>query len=158
MLSALLVGCAVYLLITLGKGREAVTAAPVVEPVARAEAPAVAPADIVEERPSPVSEESAISQSDLAATQPLQAEPQPPAPAPETPLSESSTTTPVQLPDINITGYIFFDDNPERSKLFVDGIVYRLGSRIGSGLVVTGFAKDEVTVSYQGSEHRIQVH
>ena len=59
------------------------------------------------------------------------------------------------MPSLNITGYIYFDGEPARSKLFVDGIVYRLNSRLGQGLILTGFEKDFVIVSYYGEESRI---
>ena len=61
------------------------------------------------------------------------------------------------LPTLNITGYIFFEDDPARSKLFVDGIVYRKDSRLGPGLILTGFERDRVEVSFEGRSREIPV-
>ena len=81
--------------------------------------------------------------------------------APSSPAAEGvdgqSQRAPPPLPELNVTGYIFFEDAPERSKLFVDGIVYRLDSRLAAGLVVTGFRRDHVILSHYGVERRLAV-
>ena len=61
------------------------------------------------------------------------------------------------MPNLNITGYIYFESQPARSKLFVDGIVYRQESRLAEGLTLKEFAKDFVTVSYYGAEQRVYI-
>ena len=81
--------------------------------------------------------------------------------APSSPSPEhgdgQSQRSPPPLPKLNVTGYIFFEDAPERSKLFVDGIVYRLDSRLATGLVLTGFRRDHVILSHYGVERRLAV-
>lgn len=72
----------------------------------------------------------------------------------------SNQTSVEQVPpmlSLNITGYIYFEADPARSKLFVDGIVYRQGSRLGEGLTLQSFAKEFVTVSYFGAEQRVAI-
>ena len=68
------------------------------------------------------------------------------------------STEPRALPAINVTGYIYFRSNPDNSKLFVDGIVYRKGSRIAEGLTVESFHPDYVTLSYRGQVRRLPVN
>ena len=79
----------------------------------------------------------------------------PPAPveAPE----QKSWAVDQAPPRLNITGYIFFENDPQNSKLFVDGVVYRLHSRLAGGAVVEAFLDDQVVVSHHGVEHRIPV-
>lgn len=59
------------------------------------------------------------------------------------------------LPALNITGYIFFENKPAASKLFVDGIVYRLGSSLGDSTTIREFKSDRVIVSRRGTDHEI---
>jgi len=64
---------------------------------------------------------------------------------------------PQPLPALNITGYIYFEDKPENSKLFVEGIVYRRHSRLAEGLILEGFYPDHVVVSYRGANQEIKI-
>ena len=123
-------------------------------------APIAAPAPAVEDpqpaHPLPTAERSAdqptltvsaSSSSSAARTSPVSPAPSaPPAPAPRSP-----------MPALNITGYIYFESDPARSKLFVDGIVYRLHSRVDEGLVITGFGPDTVTLSHYGEPRTLSV-
>lgn len=60
-------------------------------------------------------------------------------------------------PAINITGYIFFEDKPNNSKLFVDGIVYRHESRLPNGLTIKVFHENSVEVLYRGRLTEIKI-
>lgn len=70
---------------------------------------------------------------------------------------EQQKAEPAALPAINITGYIYFESNPDNSKLFVDGIVYRLNSRISEGLTIRAFQKNSVQVLYRGEARNIKI-
>jgi hypothetical protein len=61
------------------------------------------------------------------------------------------------LPALNITGYIFFENNPENSKIFVDGIVYRLDSRLSRDLTIKAFRKNSIDVLYRGQLREIKI-
>lgn len=62
------------------------------------------------------------------------------------------------LPPINVTGYIFFEDNPGNSKLFVDGIVYRQHSRLGDNLTIEEFHRDHVVLRHRGGLQQLRIH
>lgn len=64
---------------------------------------------------------------------------------------------PAALPAINITGYIYFESNPDNSKLFVDGIVYRLGSRVARGVTIKNFYPDHIEVLHQGVSRDVKI-
>ncbi len=49
-----------------------------------------------------------------------------------------------------VTGYIYFEGQPERSKLFIDGIAYRLQSRLPSGHELVVFEPSQVILLFQG--------
>ncbi len=105
--------------------------------------------------------------------QPAVEEPPPPIPSPaptaatqgapvvaavESPPPQPVAPAPVEaMPRLNITGYIFFEANPERSKLFVDGVVYRHQSRLREGMTLEAFYPDGVLISYRGQTHRVAV-
>lgn len=93
--------------------------------------------------------------------QPVQTIPAESAPVSAVAKQQSATTSVVrsttELPPLNITGYIYFDDAPQRSKLFIDGVVYRYNSRLAQGGTLTGFAKKHVVVTFQGVEHTVPV-
>lgn len=93
----------------------------------------------------------------------------PPATLPETspaasPKSSQGFSDPIEssykkpLPELNVTGYLFFPDQPSRSKLFIDGVVYRQGSRVVPGLTIENFAPRHVVLSWQGESHHLSVH
>lgn len=58
-------------------------------------------------------------------------------------------------PALSITGYIYFPDDPDASKLFVDGIVYRLGSSVKPGVTLREFRPHSVVLSQSGIRHEI---
>lgn len=61
------------------------------------------------------------------------------------------------LPVLNITGYIYFENNPVASKLFVDGIVHRIGSSPGEGVIIREFRRDRVVISHRSAIHELPV-
>jgi len=97
-------------------------------------------------------EENSISAPVSVDTAPLIAKP---APLPEAiPVAEVAE---IFLPQLNITGYIFLENNPANSKLFVDGVVYRHQSRIGDGIILEEFHRDHVVVSQQGKRLELKI-
>ncbi len=76
----------------------------------------------------------------------------------QTPKVENAApATDGEPPQLNITGYIYFDSKPDASKLFVDGIVYRLGSSVEPGVTVREFRRHSVVLSRSGTRHEIPV-
>lgn len=127
--------------------------APVADPVA-APVPTLPAAPVAAEPTQPTQP----IQTHIQTTRPAppvqkQLSPPPAAPAPAEPAVAPSPP----LPAINVTGYIYFEDKPENSKLFVDGIVYRLHSRLAEGLTVEGFQPDVVIVNYRGQQRQLRV-
>ena len=101
----------------------------------------------------PVNTETAVqSGATVAATTEVH---QPQATIP--PAKPVEAVAPQALPALNITGYIYFEDKPENSKLFVEGIVYRRHSRLAEGLILEGFYPDHVVVSYRGVNQEIKI-
>ena len=86
---------------------------------------------------------------------------QSPAPTPATaPPPRMAVPAPPRvtaLPPLAITGYIYFDDNPAASKVFVDGMVHRRGSSPGPGMVIQDFRPDRVIIAYRGALHEVPV-
>lgn len=58
-------------------------------------------------------------------------------------------------PELNITGYIYFENNPKLSKVFIDGKVYRLGDRLPGGGVVSSFGSRQLAVEIQGQSYQL---
>lgn len=75
----------------------------------------------------------------------------------ESPATNQALAKTKDLPPLNITGYIYFPENPERSKLFVDGIVYRHKSLLVEDAVLERFYPDAVDVKYAGKTERIKI-
>jgi len=61
-------------------------------------------------------------------------------------------------PKLAISGYIFHENAPEFSRIFIDGQVYRPGSRSPAGIWFREFRSDAVVVEYQGVSHLIPVN
>lgn len=73
--------------------------------------------------------------------------------------SETSTPGPqaAPLPALNVTGYLYFESTPQRSKLLIDGVVYRQQSRILPGLLVSRFLPHSVVLSWHGEERHLPI-
>ncbi len=78
-------------------------------------------------------------------------------PTPETSAAPANPAARVadEPPALNITGYIYFPADPDASKLFVDGIVYRLGSSVAPGVTLREFRPHSVVLSQSGTRHEI---
>ena len=65
----------------------------------------------------------------------------------EPPHPQTGNASPAKL---NITGYIYFENRPELSKVFIDGKVYRHGDQLPEGGVVHNFSQNQFEVSRDG--------
>jgi hypothetical protein len=107
--------------------------------------------------PSPAKIAIPATSEPVSETQPLPDEGsalETPAPATTRPATGEVAKIP---PTLNITGYIYFESNPEKSKLFVDGIVYRLNSQVVRGLTIDAFHEDHIDVLYHGAPATISI-
>ncbi|MGV6807497.1 MAG: hypothetical protein ACWA5K_06310 [bacterium] len=58
-------------------------------------------------------------------------------------------------PDLNITGYIYFQNRPEISKVYIDGLSYRQGDSLPGGAKISGFSATHLIVTSGGREFHI---
>jgi hypothetical protein len=64
---------------------------------------------------------------------------------------------PLELGSINVTGYIYNEDNPRSSRLFVDGIVYSAADLEHKGIQVKVFGEGIVVLAQGDGERAIRI-